>query len=138
MPGHGSQAFSKAQQVGGSRVARKQQRRTEDAAALKACYAAVDARDGYLCRVCGKRGSPTATTLLERIHRHHLIYRSRGGRHETRNVLSLCSVCHDAIHVRGELHLEGDADARAEESGRLRGVRVERLVDGGWVVQGCC
>jgi hypothetical protein len=136
MPGPGSQAWSKADQIGGkTRRERKQDARTAEAATMRACYRLVDARDGGQCRVCKKRASPTATTLLERMHRHHMVYRSRGGTHEPENVLSVCSGCHDAIHVRLDLRVEGDANARDAITGKLAGVKVERYTEQGWKVE---
>lgn len=121
-----------------SRLQEKLARRSEEQAEIRACYKAVDERDKRRCRVCGKKGSPTATGLLERIHRHHMVYRSRGGQHEPDSVVSVCSQCHDEIHVRGTLRLEGDANAR-DERGKLVGVGVWRLVDGlRWDVVGWC
>ena len=48
-------------------------------------------RDGHTCRVrgCG------ATHFLEV---HHLVARSKGGKHEPANLITLCSACHRLIH----------------------------------------
>lgn len=71
--------------------------------------------------------------MVERGERHHLQYRSKGGGHETANVLLICRTCHDAVHVKGTLKLSGDADLR-DERGNLSGVKVERATDSGWKV----
>lgn len=135
MPGEGSIALSKAQQVGGSRFSRKQEKRAAEAREMKACYAQVDERDGYRCRVCRKACNPRAVSLLERAHRHHMIYRSRGGEHVPECVVTLCASCHEAVHVRMELRVSGDANARDAVTGKLCGVRVERYTEQGWEVE---
>lgn len=85
-------------------------------------YAAVDARDGLRCRICGEWAG------LD-IHRHHLVYRSAGGLTTTANILSLCANCHLVGIHGGRLKASGDADERATD-GRLCGVRVEQLNTG--------
>jgi hypothetical protein len=136
MPGEGSRAFSKSEQVGGSRVARKAARVAAKDREERACYAEVDTRDGLRCRVCGRAGNPRAASMLDRIHHHHMVYRSRGGQHEPNAVLSLCARCHSELHVDCTLRVEGDANARAAESGKLCGVKVSRYGESGWRVVG--
>lgn len=94
------------------------------------CYAAVDRRDEHCCRVCGKRVGGLG--LLTRVEHHHLVYRSKGGEHTTRNVLSLCVQCHHAQH-QGEIRLSGNADSR-NHAGVLDGVQMERPAEtaSGW------
>ncbi len=70
----------------------------------------VDARDGHRCRACGHRCDPTATTLLERAHRHHIVYRSAGGETTTGNLATVCASCHHREHVKRTLRIEGNAD----------------------------
>lgn len=110
----------------------KAKRRADEARAMKACYAAVDARDGRCCRVCRKRVGGIG--LLEAAHHHHLIYRSRGGTHETATVLTLCVACHQAVHD-AKIRLTGNADERSPHTGALCGVRLERYTEGGWKVE---
>lgn len=100
--------------------------------AEKDCYAQVDRRDGHCCRVCHARVGGIG--MLAAVHHHHLVYRSLGGKHETRNVLSLCVKDHQAVHD-GTLRLSGDADAR-NSIGVLSGVKVEQLKNDNWVVIG--
>lgn len=107
-------------------------RKAEDTRRLKACYAAVDARDGHRCRVC--RHPVGGIGMLEARHRHHLVYRSKGGDHDPANVLTVCVKCHRAIHD-AEIRLTGNANTRAAESGRLCGVQLERFTEGGWKVE---
>jgi hypothetical protein len=60
-------------------------------------------RDGYRCRcpVC----FAVETTL------HHLVYRSRGGTHAKRNLISLCPFCHLKGEHEARLSVRGTADA---------------------------
>ncbi|MDQ3171342.1 MAG: HNH endonuclease [Acidobacteriota bacterium] len=51
--------------------------------------AAVIARDGLACRVCGGKYG---------LDLHHLLMRSLGGRDELRNLALVCKTCHAAIH----------------------------------------
>ena len=50
-------------------------------------------RDGWKCQACG---------LRQRLHIHHIVFRSHGGEDTLENLIALCSDCHDAVH-RGEL-----------------------------------
>jgi hypothetical protein len=113
-----------------SRVQRAAEKKAAADAAWKAVCAAVDARDGKACRCCDKRSDPDATGLLTRGHRHHLIYRSAGGKHETYNVLTLCASCHDSEH-RGDLMIDGPT-MPLNADGPL--VFSRRDLDGNWYV----
>ena len=68
-------------------------------------------RDGWKCRNCGSR---------EQLHVHHVVYRSQLGPDEDWNLCTLCSRCHDGIHVDVDdngnpgLVIETPADARYE------------------------
>jgi 5-methylcytosine-specific restriction endonuclease McrA len=70
-------------------------------------YAAVDLRDGRRCRCCGQSADPRAMSALQRGHRHHLIFMSRGGQDTLANLVLLCAVCHARVHCR-ELVIVGD------------------------------
>ena len=71
----------------------KARRKRQQAAADRAVYLAVDARDGQCCRVCGVYCGSS-------IHRHHRRYRSLGGATTLENLLSVCGRCHQAIHAK--------------------------------------
>lgn len=94
-----------------SRRETKAARKAEADAAWRAVCKAVDARDGRICRCCDKRSDPDATGLLERGHRHHIIYRSAGGKDTTDNLVTLCGACHEDEH-RHRLQIEGNPDER--------------------------
>jgi hypothetical protein len=105
-----------------SRVRVRKMRNAEQLAAWKAVCKQVDARDGYRCRVCGRRADPNAVGLVDRAHRHHIVYRSAGGEDDEANVITLCAECHAEQHA-GRLDVKGNART---------GVEVWRQRDGGW------
>lgn len=141
MPGPGSIALSKQQQADGGRYARKKAKVTAEEKAERDCYRHVNERDKRICRVCQAQTSAQGGLLHGTIH-HHLIYRSgisvQAGRHATWNVLTICPDCNDAIHTKGTLKLEGDADLRDKATGKLCGVKVERPGESGWRVEKWC
>lgn len=47
-------------------------------------------RDSYTCQCCGKRHI--------RLEVHHIIFRSKGGTDDERNLITLCEKCHKAVH----------------------------------------
>ena len=99
-----------------------------DANWRKVC-ALVHARDGRACRCCGKRTNANAVGLL-RGHRHHIVYRSAGGKDETINIVTLCPTCHDDEHVKRTLRINGNADewlifSRATNDGSWYIARLE-------------
>lgn len=49
----------------------------------------VRQRDGKRCRMCGTDKS---------LHVHHIRYKSEGGKHGERNLVTLCLTCHDRVH----------------------------------------
>lgn len=51
---------------------------------------AVLHRDNYTCQCCGKKHT--------RLEVHHIIYRSKGGADNERNLITLCENCHKAVH----------------------------------------
>jgi len=57
-------------------------------------------RDGDRCRVC-------RSTLDVQVH--HITYRSRGGKHDTNNLVCLCVGCHQDVHLK-RLTIAGNAD----------------------------
>jgi hypothetical protein len=92
----------------------------------------VDLRDGKACRCCDKRSDPEATGLLTRGHRHHLVYRSAGGKDVSDNLCTLCSRCHADEHT-GKLRIEGNPDVslmfyRKDDAGAWYVVREEIAV----------
>jgi len=86
---------------GTPRVVDRIQRKADLAAQERACRKAVKARDQGRCVVprCRATGK----------HLHHLVYRSRGGKWRTANVISLCVLHHQLVHA-ARLWITGNAD----------------------------
>lgn len=74
------------------------------------CY--VLRRDNFKCRACGYRNQ---------LHVHHVIYKSAGGPDEPWNLATICSTCHDAIHVHHTLVAVGDS---ADVPGDMKFLKV--------------
>jgi hypothetical protein len=55
--------------------------------------ARVFERDGGCCVICG------AGLTLDYAEIHHRRFRSRGGRDELVNLITVCDPCHDSIHL---------------------------------------
>jgi len=112
--------------------------RTEARQAQKAAQAAnwrevcreVNARDGFCCRVCGRRTNPHAASMLEKGHHHHIEYRSKGGMDVAENVCLLCPTCHEQVH-RGGLRIETATPSGA--NGALVFFKIDRE-DNRWFV----
>lgn len=66
-------------------------------------------RDGWKCRHCNNRAG---------LHPHHIVYRSAGGTDTMDNLVTLCWICHRAVHD-GFLTCERHMDKVVFE--RLRG-----------------
>lgn len=81
-------------------------------------YALVDARDHFRARCCGAQ---------IRLHRHHLVYRSRGGKHTTDNVALICLGHHSMIH-----------DGLIEATGNANGTITFTYVDSGYGWESPC
>lgn len=62
-------------------------------AEYKALCDEVHTRDRWRCAVpqCRRR---------EPLHCHHILYRSHGGDDTRQNMITLCHVCHEAVHER--------------------------------------
>ena len=66
----------------------------------------VDSRDRGRCRACSRQCDTKAIDPLEKGHRHHIEFRSKGGQDIASNLVTLCAVCHDKIHVKRTLRIE--------------------------------
>lgn len=115
----------------GSRADEKAARMGEERRQLAAAHKVVDARDHGACRVCGRRCSPTAVSLVDRAERHHMLRRRYEGAHCSQNLITLCRGCHNQIHAMGVLCVSGNADLR-DVRGVLAGVKIEKLTESGW------
>ena len=71
-----------------SRKTTTARKKREQREADRLVYQAVDERDGGCCVKCGKFG----------IHRHHITFRSLGGKTTLDNIVSLCPEHHREAH----------------------------------------
>src|SRR5262245_41512997 len=80
---------------------RKQSRLARE---LEACYAAVDQRDGAVCRFPGCYRQASA--------RHHLVFRSQSKtrRADPSNVIDICQQHHEWLHDKAWVTVAGDAN----------------------------
>jgi 5-methylcytosine-specific restriction endonuclease McrA len=92
-----------------TRVEVKREAENAAEANWRAVCVAVDMRDKLQCRVCRRHTSPWALTMLDKGHRHHIVFRSAGGEDSSANVCILCSGCHALVHAH-KLQIEGNAD----------------------------
>jgi len=65
-----------------TRAEYRDRRGKEQQAEIDACYRAVDLRDKSVCRVTGVYLTAGHSDPKQRREHHHLIRRSRGGKHE--------------------------------------------------------
>jgi hypothetical protein len=139
MPGEGSRSFSKAEQTGGSLFARKAARIADAKARERKAHQEIDARDNHTCRICGRCCSPMNIGRMKRGERHHMRATDRRSKiHLPQHMITLCGKCHDAVERSGKLRISGDANLRAAESGKLCGVKCERMTETGWKVEKWC
>ncbi|MCP4348373.1 MAG: hypothetical protein GY795_23035, partial [Desulfobacterales bacterium] len=79
-------------------------------------------RDGYMCRVCGKKHV--------RLEAHHIVFRSRGGKDTIKNLTALCESCHKKVHD-GKLEIKGGAsgfkDRTAQRTMQGKAYMYEKL-----------
>jgi hypothetical protein len=113
-----------------TRAEAKRRRDQLKAAVIESCYRAVDLRDRSVCRVTGRYVVPGASDPSQRREHHHLVPRSRGGEHQTANVVTISAAVHQLIHA-GKVHLSGDANLRDADD-RFCGVKMERMTERGW------
>jgi hypothetical protein len=113
-----------------TRAEYKDRRDREQQADIDACYHAVNLRDKSICRVTGEYLTPGASDPKKRREHHHLIRRSRGGLHETANVITISAYLHQLDHA-GKVRLSGDANLR-DHDGRFCGVQYEVITESGW------
>lgn len=92
--------IQRRQKPKGVTAKRRASKRAKQLRADRRVYAHVDARDGLKSRISGKGGA---------IHRHHIVFRSRGGKTTPENVITVTDEEHAAIH-KHFITLRGNAD----------------------------
>ncbi len=119
-----------------TRHERKERKRIDAAAALAACYKAVDARDKLHSRRSGKLLTKGHADATQRVERHHMQTRGKYPElvNDTANVITLAGDEHAEVKA-GKARYSGDANLR-DGDGRLCGVKYERITDAGWVTVG--
>jgi hypothetical protein len=108
----------------------RDRRAKEQQAEIDACYRAVDLRDKSVCRVTGVYLTAGHSDPKMRREHHHLIRRSRGGLHQTSNVLTCSAYIHQLDHA-GKIRLSGDANLK-DSDGMFCGVKYEVITESGW------
>jgi 5-methylcytosine-specific restriction endonuclease McrA len=78
-------------------------------------------RDGWKCKSCKRRSN---------LHAHHIKFRSHGGDDASYNLVTLCSMCHDALHER-YLLLRDKLTGSTKNISANTGVIVEYI--NGWI-----
>ncbi len=89
----------------------KGEKRKADEALKRAVYAEVDRRDDRRCRVCDCRCRQTMAEVGDRLEHHHLVFRSRGGKHTSSNVAVVCHACHVEVQQH-RVTVTGDANGK--------------------------
>lgn len=79
------------------RIEQKKSREAQE----RECRRKVDARDKRKCVVPGCKDASA--------HKHHIVYRSKGGKWRSENVCSLCVKHHQMVHA-GLIDISGNAD----------------------------
>jgi 5-methylcytosine-specific restriction endonuclease McrA len=104
MPGSGSVACPKPEPS----IYGKQQAKRDLAKLERDVRLAVRKRDKGKCVVPGCKESSR--------HLHHIVFRSRGGKWDTRNICSLCPAHHALVHAH-RITIAGNADEHLEIQG---------------------
>lgn len=113
-----------------TRAEEKLRKGREREAEIDRCYQSVDLRDRSVCRVTGEFLTAGASDPRKRKEHHHMVRRSRGGLHESANVLTVSAYIHQLDHA-GKIRLSGDANLK-DGDGMFCGVKYERITESGW------
>lgn len=80
------------------------------------------ARDGYKCQHCKGK------TRVTRLEVHHIQFKSENGSDEHENLITLCKVCHDAVHKEGlSLRLKGRKKGQLNHATQMNSIRQQLL-----------
>ncbi len=91
------QRTRRAMPKGQTRLALKIEKTTRATAAEKTFRAQVIARDGKICRCCGRRVVATIALVANRLEVHHIHGRASELRYESRCAVVLCKFCHERV-----------------------------------------
>ena len=68
--------------------------------------AAVRQRDGNQCQCCHIPVFVAAMNPCQRAQVHHIVFRSKGGADDKKNMITVCAECHALIHCH-EIEVRG-------------------------------
>jgi 5-methylcytosine-specific restriction endonuclease McrA len=78
-------------------------------------------RDGHSCQKClGKKKD-------NKLHVHHIIFRSNGGTNSPDNLITLCKTCHDNLHLHSNAEQESLKLQKKRKTGTSDAVQVSTL-----------
>jgi hypothetical protein len=79
-------------------------------------------RDGYTCQQCKGKSKDRRREV------HHIIFRSQNGSDEEANLVTLCKICHDALHA-GEITLKrrGKKRGTLSHATQMNSIRLQLL-----------
>ena len=79
-------------------------------------------RDSYTCQYCkGKKKD-------NRLHVHHIIYRSNGGSDDESNLITLCKICHNDVHSNKiTLKKIGNKKSQLNHATQMNSIRIQLL-----------
>lgn len=79
-------------------------------------------RDGYTCQFCKGKRKPS------RLEVHHIVWKSQGGSDEDMNLITLCDVCHKAVHAGTiALNLTGHHKGTLSFATQMNSIRMQLL-----------
>lgn len=79
-------------------------------------------RDGYRCQHCKGKSKDG------RLEVHHIVFRNNGGSDEEENLIVLCKMCHDKVHV-GNIKLKGGkVKGQLKHATQMNSIRKQLLI----------
>jgi 5-methylcytosine-specific restriction endonuclease McrA len=79
----------------------------------------IRARDGNQCQSCHVPVFLHAANPLQRAQVHHIVFKSKGGSNDHKNLITVCAECHAKIHAH-------ELDVRGTHALDVRFVKVRR------------
>lgn len=96
---------------------------TEEQITWREITIAVYKRDGWRCRHC--------RSMSDGITPHHIVFRSQGGKDTLDNLLTLCFICHRAVHDHN-LELEVESILSVDTDPPILNPQVTFIRKNGW------
>ena len=79
-------------------------------------------RDDYTCQHCKGKSKDS------KLHVHHIIFRSQGGSDTVDNLITLCKVCHDKLHL-GKIELNKNGIKKLHKDSTFMNIMKNSLAD---------